>query len=321
MDISIIVVGKNEGFKLKKCFESIAACKCALKSDYNFQTIYVDSDSNDESIQLAADYDIDHVLKIKGNINSAIARNVGAKYARHDWFFFVDGDMEINAGFFQDPITKDYLEREDFFSGQFINIFYDESWEKISEEPYKPNKTVEEQLAPGGLFLVRKAIWKTLGGMKDYYKRSQDFEFGLRCFKAGHPFKRINKLLVRHHTISYLNRSRVIEFRKGGYHLYSRSLLYREHIFRHFNTNCLKLMLRQDYTLIFLSISILTIPFLRYYSGLVYVFPVLLKCSKNIKVGILNYLYYIISRDFTVFMGILFFYPNKHPNYKLEVIK
>lgn len=321
MDISIVVIGRNEGFKLKKCFESINSCENELISNFNFQTIYVDSDSNDESLQIALQFNVDHILKIKGEINAAIARNVGARYAKYEWLFFIDGDMEIIPGFFENKITQNFLEKEHFFSGQFINIYYDSSWKKIGEDNFKANEKVETQWVPGGLFLVRKELWTKLGGMRDYYKKSQDFEFGLRCFKAGYPFKRINLLLVHHHTISYLNQTRIVEFLKKGYHLYARSLLYREHIFKSFNSNCFKLMIKQDYTIIFLLLSLLSIPLLKYYAILVYITPIFFKGLKSLPRRVFYFMIYMILRDLSVLFGIVLFHPNKNLQYQLEVIK
>ncbi len=320
MDISIVVIGRNEGFKLKKCFESINNCRNEIISDINFQIIYIDSDSNDESIQIALQMNVDHILRIKGDINAAIARNVGAKYAKSEWLFFIDGDMEVIPGFFDKKITQKFLKNEYFFSGQFINIFYDSSWNKIGEDSFKANDKVETHWVPGGLFLVRKELWDKLGGMKNYYKKSQDFDFGLRCFKTGYPFKRINLLLVHHHTKSYLSKSRVIEFLKGGYYLYGRSLLYREHIFTSFNKLCLKILLKQDSTLVCFFLSALLTPLINFYSLFIYFIPFFIKVIKNRKSGMFSFMFYLLIRDITVAFGLFFFHPPKKLKYDIEYI-
>ncbi len=321
MEISVVVIGRNEGFKLRQCFESIIKCQKSLVTEYTFQTIYVDSDSSDNSLEISKQLTIDHVIQIKGEINPAIARNVGASFAKFEWLLFIDGDMEVLPAFFVEEITKFFLQQEYFFSGQFTNVFYTPSWENLKAETFVPNKQVEVQLVPGGLFFVRKSIWDQLGGMKPYYVKSQDFEFGLRCFKAGYEFKRINKQLVLHHTISYLDQNRNLEFFKKGFYMYGRSMLYREHIFHSFNINCLKLAIKQDSSLILLFFSVLSIPILKYFAPLIYFIPLLIRVFKNSKSGPLFYFSYLLKRDISVAIGLFTFHPRKTNKYQVEIIK
>lgn len=320
MELSLIIIGRNEGFKLEKCFESISKCKKELVSSFTFQTIYVDSNSSDESIEIAKTSSIDIIICIDGEINSAVARNVGAKKATSDWLLFLDGDMELHFDFFLDLTIRKYLDHEYFFSGQFINTFYNKSWEKIKEETFIPFDGIKTEPAPGGLFFMRKELWNSLDGMRNYYKKSQDFDLGLRSYKSGYPFSRINKLLATHHTIDYLDDSRILEFFKKGHFLYSRSLLYRDHVMLGFNKNAVKIMWRQDYTLVALFFSIGLIPFLSYYSILIYLLPVVLKTGKNINIGFFKYLVYILLRDVSVAIGMLTFYPAKKLKYHETVI-
>ena len=151
MKISTIVVGRNEGFKLVLCLESLQKCRRELQGQFDLEIIYVDSDSTDDSISTAVDAGIDKVIRISGEINSAVARNVGAKNASHDWFLFVDGDMEIQPEFFQEELTQEFFSREVFFSGQFINIWYDSDWKVLEREVFTPNPSIKLDPAPGGL--------------------------------------------------------------------------------------------------------------------------------------------------------------------------
>ena len=98
LSFAFIVIGRNEGIKIKKCLESIFTTieKNSLEST---EVIYVDSDSKDESIHLALSFNDVKVIKISGEINAAVARNEGAKQANADVLFFIDGDMEINPDF------------------------------------------------------------------------------------------------------------------------------------------------------------------------------------------------------------------------------
>ena len=104
--ISFIVIGKNEGWKLKLCFDSI---QNVVSQDgiTDYEVIYVDSRSIDDSIQLAKTYPNTRVFMITGECNAGVGRNVGAKEAKGDILFFVDGDMEIQAGFLCKVLTNE----------------------------------------------------------------------------------------------------------------------------------------------------------------------------------------------------------------------
>ena len=302
------------------CLESLQLCREKLRGEYDLEIIYVDSDSTDDSIVNAINAEIDKVIRISGEINSAVARNVGARNASNDWFLFVDGDMEIRPEFFREELTRRFFQEETFFSGQFINVWYNSEWKELERETFTPNPSIKYDPAPGGLFIVKAEVWNGLGGMKDHYKRSQDFEFGLRCYKAGFIFKRINSLLATHHTISYLNFKRNLTFFKGNNYLYSRSMLYRDHIFKSFNKNGFKILIRQDYSLLVLAASIILAPFLGIKSFLFYLVVILFRSLKNRKQGVLFYFIYIILRDVSVLLGLFFFHPKKNLEYEEEIV-
>ncbi len=89
---SFIVIGKNEGWKLSLCFQSILNCIEKNRID-NYEIIYVDSRSTDDSIERAKKIPNIKIFSIIGKCNAAIARNIGCKEAQVDILFFFDGDM------------------------------------------------------------------------------------------------------------------------------------------------------------------------------------------------------------------------------------
>lgn len=321
MDLTVIVIGRNEGSKLKKCFRSIENCKKHLSSSFTFQTIYVDSDSSDKSIEVAISFNIDRIIKIEGEINAAVARNVGARFAENPWFVFLDGDMEIVPNFFEQQITKKYFGDAHFFSGQYHNIYYDNDWHKQKETTFKANYKVKRELMPGGLMVVKKSLWEKVGGMRNYYRISEDFDFGLRCDQVGYSFTLLNKLMAYHHTISRFDHKRIANaFRKNEY-LYSRSLLYREHLFLHHNLKILRLVWKQDYTLIALILSFFSIYFLKVFGLLIYFSVILVKAFKYRSQGFFYFIFYLIFRDISILIGFIVFWPRKDLEFTHEVIK
>ena len=85
--ISFIVIGRNEGWKLDKCLQSIVDT-IEFNQYKNYEIIYVDSNSTDDSIERAKKYDKIKIFKLTCDANPAIARNVGAKEAFSIYFSF-----------------------------------------------------------------------------------------------------------------------------------------------------------------------------------------------------------------------------------------
>jgi len=104
--ISFIIIGRNESWKLTKCIESVFdTAKYSSLEDY--EVLYVDSQSTDNSIELVNEFNGINVFLIKGECNAAIARNIGAVEAKGDILFFIDGDMEIIPSFLNEVLDSE----------------------------------------------------------------------------------------------------------------------------------------------------------------------------------------------------------------------
>ena len=85
--ISIIIVGLNEGYFLNDCLRSVV--KFSSENQQEFEIIYVDSGSTDDSIKHALSYKDVKVVQLTKDANSAIARNVGANIAKGIYLVFL----------------------------------------------------------------------------------------------------------------------------------------------------------------------------------------------------------------------------------------
>ena len=124
--ISFIIIGRNEGWKLTKCFESIFQT-IEHNNLTHYEVIYIDSDSTDDSIERAKKFNQIKIFQLTADYNAAIARNVGAKEAKGDVLFFIDGDMEIIREFLPKVYSVKNGLMEDFVWGNWINYFYDQN--------------------------------------------------------------------------------------------------------------------------------------------------------------------------------------------------
>lgn len=223
--ISFIIIGKNEGWRLEKCLSSVKSI-AARELSVPYEVIYVDSQSTDDSIELSKKY-ADRTFLITGICNAAIGRNIGAKEAKGDILFFLDGDMELCEGAFSTILTDDGKLVYPFVSGIDYDYLYDENWNlkvKKYRRQFKPG-VCSWQPTTGGLFVIDRSLWEMVGGMDNRFRRSQDMDFGFMMLKNGYPLKRMGQVWVNHHTKFYAVRKDELIMPK-----YS-ALLLRKHFF------------------------------------------------------------------------------------------
>jgi glycosyltransferase involved in cell wall biosynthesis len=317
--ISFVIIGKNEGWKLRKCFQSIVDTINHNKIT-QYEIIYVDSNSSDDSIECAIDFKIIKIYKLTGETNAALGRNLGARESNGEVLFFIDGDMEILPEFFSEVYNEEKGLIYAFISGNYENHFYDFNGNfKNVELQYKDLTKDKFENVTGGLFLITKTLWVSVKGMKNSFKISEDIDLGLRIRRKGIPLLRKKEVAAKHHTISYLDPKRKWKDLINGNTLYAKSLLYREHIL---NKYIFSRIVRDDYSVIVLSFSLLMS--LVFKSSLIlipYLLIILLKAIKISSKDLLKiaplFFYYILRDIFTV-IGFFIFFPKKNNQFKYE---
>lgn len=306
--ISFIVIGKNEGWRLKKCFDSIykVTSQDNIKS---FEIIYVDSKSTDGSLEIAYSYNDIKTFLITGECNAAVARNIGANEAKGDTLFFIDGDMEIAPNFLPQVLDKDGKLIYPFLSGILEDIYYDKNWNYInSSERYKLGVTTPDRYekVTGGLFIITAELWRGVEGMDTRFKKSQDFDLGLRLSAMRLPLCRKSIFLARHHTISYYSR------KNNASTVKYLALLARKHTL---NKHYFSVFLFSQYTLAIFCLSVCVsligypIVWILYLLSLTYKISVARK--KDEQIHWLELLFYFFKRDLLFLSSFLFFYPNR----------
>ncbi len=93
IQLSVCVIGRNEGHHLAKCITSLRLLE---ELNITFETIYVDSASTDDSLTIAqSGFDYVYLLAHSPFLNAGAARHVGSQHAKGDWILYLDGDMEL----------------------------------------------------------------------------------------------------------------------------------------------------------------------------------------------------------------------------------
>jgi len=317
--ISFIVIGKNEGWRLKKCFQSIFdTIKYNNLSKY--EVIYVDSNSTDNSIEIAKSFKKIEVFQITGICNAAIGRNIGAKESKGDTLFFIDGDMEIMPEFLPLVYSEEGGLKYEFVSGQFEDDYYDINGNFLYKKNYYTLSKDKYQTTTGGLFLIKRKLWESVNGMKTKYKKGQDLDIGLRLSEKGYKLIRKKELLARHHTVSYHDSSRMWKMLFQGFEFY-RVVLLRDHFS---NINQLTNYFRSNYTSILLMLTIIiTLSSHKLYFMPFYFVIALIRSGINMRRDVFRipsrFIYFIL-RDISLWFALIFFWPKEIENIEYQKI-
>jgi len=329
--ISFIVIGRNEGWKLTNSFKSIRNTITENNiSDY--EILYIDSQSDDDSVERAKEFKEIVIFKITGVCNAAVARNIGARESKGEVFFFIDGDIELIPKFLAKVIEKNGKLKYDCVSGQVDNMLYDIHGNFLGRSPASYTGTslpLKEKILKtnGGIFLIKRSCWNKVKGMKTRYRKNQDLDLTLRLKKQGIISIRIPDLMALHHTIDYRDTNRMWKMVFSGDILYPPVLL-REHLL---NFQKLKHSIRKQYSSFVLLLSL---PWLFVNTGLFMMFFIFyllinatktflnvlkIKCpGKSKSVYFFERIGFQMINDILFWLAFIFFYPRDK---KMEYVR
>lgn len=191
--IGVVVIGRNEGERLKSCLRSAIAPGRTV--------VYVDSSSTDGSVAFARSLGIDVVeLGRDAPFTAARARNAG--WARLDtdirFIQFVDGDCELHPAWIDTAAA--YLRahpivavvcgrrRERFPNASRYNRLCDLEWDT----------QVGEAESCGGDAMFRAIALRSAGGYRDDMIAGEEPELCYRLRRAGGRVVRLDAEMARH---------------------------------------------------------------------------------------------------------------------------
>lgn len=214
--ISFIIIGYNEGNNIIKCINSIKEMNLR-----NYEIIYIDSNSNDNTISMLKKYKDVRKYKIESNLYSAaLARNIGSQYANGEYIFFLDGDMEIS----KESDIKFCLEKINtreigIISGKLREKIYRDNKEIFEiTDRYKVKEELEKLRAPGGYFFIKKDILISSGNFNISIKNNEEIDLFSRVKKLGYEIYRTNKLeCIHNHCLDNESKNYIKRLKKRFY--------------------------------------------------------------------------------------------------------
>ena len=194
--IGIVVIGRNEGERLRRCLASI--------SRWSGQVVYVDSASTDGSVATASALGVDIVeLDMSVAFTAARARNAGFRRLREifpgvTFVQFIDGDCTIIEGWVEHAchylLTHPTLAcvcgclREHFPERSVYNRLCDREWSR-------PTGATE---ACGGIAVMRADLFAAIGGFREDLVAGEEPELCRRFRSKGFGIWRLDQSMALH---------------------------------------------------------------------------------------------------------------------------
>lgn len=184
-NISIIIPAYNEEKYLPK---TLTAINKLHHPDFSFETIVVDSESQDKTSEIAKSLGA-RIVKCK-KISPGWARNIGIKNAKNEIIACIDADTipdknwleNIHSYFKDDPnligLTGIVLSLEKSFFLRLIFLFF-------SYVFYPLNYLLGKTIFQGQNFALKKDFFFKSGGLKPHIHSAEDADLGARMGKLG----------------------------------------------------------------------------------------------------------------------------------------
>ena len=155
-NISIIAIGRNSKKTLNSCIESLELSLNNTSFIKEYEIIYIDSNSTDDSVKIAKEKDVEVIEIVDSYTTAALGRYLGKKYAMYDNLLFLDSDMYLDKNWFID--SKEYYEKY----GAIIGERYEKLYKNdvvIKEIPkFYGIEKAEETTHIGGFLMIKKEI-------------------------------------------------------------------------------------------------------------------------------------------------------------------
>jgi GT2 family glycosyltransferase len=213
--VGIVVIGRNEGERLRRSLATIAGGPQPI--------VYVDSGSGDDSVALARSFGVDVVeLPHGARFTAARARNAGADRLAEiapalRYVQFVDGDCELQLGWLATAarvLDADATlaavcgrRREIRPEASRYNRLCDIEW----DTPVGLARTV------GGDALMRLSAFHAVGGFDPVLIAGEEPDLCDRLLRRGHRIRRLDHEMTRHDAAITRFRQWWQRARRSGY--------------------------------------------------------------------------------------------------------
>lgn len=223
--VSVIIIGRNEAKRIERCLRSVfASIETAFGRSDAAEVIYVDSASQDETVEVASRFPI-RIFQLHSTwkLTPSAGRYIGYQHAAGEFLLFVDGDTVMQPGWLK--ASCDFLEKNSEFGG--VGGIMDEAYEgadgeviAVAENSLNQTATEKPQIVTSlpGIATYRRAAMEQAGTFNPYLPTGEECELALRIRQAGFLLGRINEPMCVTHSMPRETIREVV--RRSRSHLY-----------------------------------------------------------------------------------------------------
>jgi GT2 family glycosyltransferase len=184
------------------------------------------------------------IIALDQNRGFAAANNAGAKIAEGEWLILMNSDAEL----FPDTVSSldDLLRRHpeiEVLGGRLINpdgtlqtSVILNHWNFRFEERRKRDELVEVPGIVGAFMVIRRELWRTLGGMDEgFFLYGEETDFCRRATNSGAVVRWSPRFRVMHHrgsSVAGANLRAAVEFWSSAHHSWRKEMSARRYRFK-----------------------------------------------------------------------------------------
>ena len=187
-DITFVVIGRNEAANLPRCFESIKKVSSKI--------VFVDSNSSDDSVEVAKRHNIERIVKLTANHYSAsLGRSVGAGLVQTDLIQFIDGDMALSEDWPQHAL--DFLNKD--YKIAVVHGYKREHKKNYEEYSIKADKEDHRSDYLQGAFCIVTEVYRKSGGLDIRFIGEEERDMYIRIHSLGYEVWYHHQLMASHY--------------------------------------------------------------------------------------------------------------------------
>lgn len=174
-DLSIVIISYNEADNIADCVETFLDAPAVGDG---CEIVLVDSNSEDDTVDIASDYPIS-IYRIGDDeyTTPAAGRYVGTRVSTNPYVLFVDGDLDVATDWL--PAARDLLAESERIAG--ASGYLDEA---------NRSDGVDDVQRIRAVMLFRRNALQDAGTFDPFMRGGEDYELCLRLRKAGYRIVR-----------------------------------------------------------------------------------------------------------------------------------
>jgi glycosyltransferase involved in cell wall biosynthesis len=265
LDLSVIIITRNEEKRIKDCIESVLHASDFAKHKgviNDYEVILVDSASTDRTVEIAKEYLIT-LLQLEPHwpLSASAGMYIGCLNSKGKYLAKVDGDSIIDREWFLNAIPS--------FGDETIGGVTGIYAEKLDEDTLTGRKLIEASLdqPSGEVEVIATGIFRTdavkkVGNFNPFLKAGEDRDLAYRLKKEGYKLVRLNYKEMDHYysdtgKASYLQHLSKMYLYSVGDGQAARSVLKNKQILMKHILRYVTIYFAQVYIIILLTIVLL----------------------------------------------------------------